>query len=244
MNLLTFEASELHDGGTLEVTDRRARHLVEVLRVQVGDEVLVGQLDGNLGRARVTALEGLRHTSPRVELEVLGLDEPPPAKHPLVLAVALPRPPTLTRVLEQGAALGVGRFVFFGSARVEKSYWQSHAVRTESLREHLRLGLEQCVDTVLPTVQLVPRFRVFAEDVLPTLVPGVAPWVADLDPRGRGPEPVSAARVLVVGPEGGFVPFEREVFASVGCEVLTLGHRRLRVETAVVALLGALAPRA
>jgi RsmE family RNA methyltransferase len=48
--------------------------------------------------------------------------------------------------------------------------------------------------------------------------------------------------VLIIGPEGGFVPFEREVFSRVGCEVVTLGPRRLRVETATVALLAALAP--
>jgi RsmE family RNA methyltransferase len=45
---------------------------------------------------------------------------------------------------------------------------------------------------------------------------------------------------LILGPEGGFIPFELEKFRAAGCRIVSLGERILRVETAVVALLAKL----
>ena len=50
--------------------------------------------------------------------------------------------------------------------------------------------------------------------------------------------PVSC--VLVVGPEGGFIPYEIEKFREAGCHIVSMGERILRVETAVTALLAKL----
>ena len=45
---------------------------------------------------------------------------------------------------------------------------------------------------------------------------------------------------LFVGPEGGFAPEEAELARSLGAEVLTLGRRILRTETAPLAALSAI----
>ncbi|MEO1087379.1 MAG: 16S rRNA (uracil(1498)-N(3))-methyltransferase, partial [Acidobacteriota bacterium] len=57
MNLLILEAHELDADGRVRLTDRRADHLVQILKVEVGAEVRAGLLHGGLGTATVEAVE-------------------------------------------------------------------------------------------------------------------------------------------------------------------------------------------
>ncbi|HDY83698.1 MAG TPA: 16S rRNA (uracil(1498)-N(3))-methyltransferase, partial [Halieaceae bacterium] len=46
--------------------------------------------------------------------------------------------------------------------------------------------------------------------------------------------------LVVIGPEGGFIPYEVEKLREAGCEAVSLGPRILRVENALTSLLGRL----
>ena len=54
------------------------------------------------------------------------------------------------------------------------------------------------------------------------------------------PRGLDQPTLLAVGPEGGFIPYEVERLRQAGCDVVSLGPRILRVETAVASLLGRL----
>ena len=148
-----------------------------------GDELVVGS-DRRPARARNgRADRRARRSSSRSRSSAI---RPPP--HPAALALALPRPPSLRKVLQQATALGVKRFLLFASARVEKSYWQSSGLRPEALREQLLLGLEQAGDCALPEIGFARRFRDFAERELPALARGAPILVAHpgAPPLARG----------------------------------------------------------
>jgi len=246
VNLILLDASDFApeadpDPGAARrvvLRGRRLAHVREICRTAVGDRLRVGRTGGDVGEARV-----LRLTEDELELEVV-LDRPPPAPVPIDLVLALPRPPSLRKVLQQATAMGVKRIALIASRRVEKSYWQSHALEPAAVEDQLRLGLEQARDTVLPEVSLHRRFRPFAEDDLPRLLESSTGLLADPEasetcPRGQVP---TRRVTLVVGPEGGFIPFERDLLLAQGMRAVGLGPRVLRVETAVVALLARLAP--
>lgn len=234
MNVLLFDDGDEIAPGRVRVAGRRLSHVREILRAKPGDELAVGKLGGRLGRGRIARLD-----EAALELEVtLSRDPPPP--HAAALAVALPRPPSLRKVLQQATALGVKRFVFFQSARVEKSYWQSSALRPDALREQLLLGLEQAGDTRVPEVGFARSFRRFAAETLPALADG-APILAAHPGRAPGALGAAARCSLVVGPEGGFLDDELAELERAGALAVGLGPRVLRVETAVVALLSRLA---
>ena len=234
MNVLLFDAKDETAPGRVRVSGRRLRHVREILRAGPGDELCVGRLGGRLGRGRIAALD-----ADALELEVT-LDRDPPPPHPAALALALPRPPSVRKVLSQASALGVKRVLFFASARVEKSYWQSSALRPEAVHEQLSLGLEQAVDTVLPAVERERSFRKLVTETLPAFADGAEILVAH---PAHAPAPLAAGGrcVLVVGPEGGFLDEELDALARAGARPVGLGPRVLRVETAVVALLSRLA---
>jgi 16S rRNA (uracil1498-N3)-methyltransferase len=234
LNVLLFDAADEVAPGRVRVADRRLRHAREILKASVGDELAVGRIGGRLGRGRVAAIgaDGL-------ELEVT-LERDPPPPHPAALALALPRPPSLRKVLQQATALGVKRFLFFASARVEKSYWQSSGLRPDALREQLLLGLEQAGDCALPELAFARRFPEFAERELPALARAAPILVAHPGAPELGAAAAGQPCALVVGPEGGFIPRELDALAAAGARSVGLGPRLLRVETAVVALLARL----
>ena len=234
MNVLLFDAADEIAPGRVRVADRRHRHVREILRARIGDPLEVGRIGGQLGRGTIRTLD--EHA---LELD-FALERDPPPPHALTVALALPRPPSLRKVLQQATALGVKRFVLFSSARVEKSYWQSTGLADAALREQLLLGLEQAGDTVLPVIERARRFRPFVEDVLPKLADGAPILVAHPGAVSATAAEAHGARVLVVGPEGGLLPHELALLESVGARRIGLGPRVLRVETAVVALLARL----
>jgi RsmE family RNA methyltransferase len=236
MNLLLLSEADLLSPDTARVTGRRYRHMVEVLRVEPGQSVRAGLLNGLLGEARVTAV-----TASAIDLE-LQLTVPPPPPAPLTLILALPRPKALRRLLQGVASFGIAHLALCNTARVDKSYWQSPFLAADAVHEQLLLGLEQARDTRLPQVTLHPLFRPFVEDQLPQLAAGSLKLVAHPASDAPCPCAVSAPVSLAIGPEGGFVPYEIDRLVAQGFRAVRLGHRPLRVEMALPALLGRLLP--
>ena len=231
MNLILLFPPDLVPGTSRVIlTGRRQAHVLEVHRAAVGDRLVIGMENGKTGEGRVTRL-----TAKELEMDVAFSFEPA-LKIPVILCVALMRPIVFKRVLQTAATMGVEAVHVFHSRRVEKSFWQSTALQEAEVREQLVLGLEQARDTVLPPVIFHKRFKPFAEDVLPALLKERRGVVADPSGSVVFP-PISIPKVLIIGPEGGFIPYEIDKFRKTGCAVVGLGPRILRVETAVTAFL-------
>ena len=236
MNLMLLEPGDFTAPGQVRLSGRRLTHLNEVHRAEVGDTLRVGLLNGLMGQGVLTSL-----SESVAELSVT-LTEPPPAKLPLTLLLALPRPKMLKRILQTVATMGVSELILVNSYRVEKSFWQTPFLTPEAIREELILGLEQGRDTVLPNIRIEKRFKPFVEDHLPNILEGKRALVAHPGdypacPRGLTPD---ESVCLAIGPEGGWIGYEIEKLVEVGFHPVSLGARILRVETAVTALLARL----
>ncbi|MBD3894837.1 16S rRNA (uracil(1498)-N(3))-methyltransferase [Halomonas sp. ML-15] len=236
MNLILLEADEWRADGQAHIRDpRRLRHLRDVHRASPGDELTLGRLGGGIGRGRLTRLD-----ADGAWFAVDDFDQPPPPPLDIELVLALPRPRMLARSLEHVTALGVKRITLLHTRRVEKSYWQSPELSADKVHQHLLLGLEQARDTVLPEVRLATRFKPFVEDSLTEEIDGRRALLAHPGMPAACPRGIDTPATLLVGPEGGFIPYEVEQLLAAGCEGVHLGPRILRVETAVVALLARL----
>ncbi|TXI33240.1 MAG: 16S rRNA (uracil(1498)-N(3))-methyltransferase [Aquipseudomonas alcaligenes] len=234
MNLLLLEDADFVAADRAVLSGRRLKHLHEVHGAESGDSLRVGRLGGLMGRGTLLTLDE-QHAELHVEL-----DQPPPAKLPLTLLLALPRPKMLKRVLQTVAAMGVPRLVLLNSYRVEKSFWQTPFLEPEAIREQLLLGLEQARDTVLPEVSIEKRFKPFVEDRLPAISADTLGLVGHPGDYPACPRAVSEPVTLSIGPEGGWIPYEVDKLQEAGLAPVQLGERILRVETAVPALLARL----
>jgi len=234
MNLLLLEEADFIAADRVVLRDRRLTHMQEVHRSEVGDSLRVGRINGLMGSAELLRLE-----SGEAELRVT-LDQSPPAKLPLTLVLALPRPKMLRRVFQTVATMGVSKVILVNSYRVEKSFWQTPFLEPEAIRENLILGLEQARDTVLPEVIIEKRFKPFVEDRLPAISEGTLGLVGHPGNYPPCPRALSEPVTLAIGPEGGWIPYEIDLLGKSGLQPVQLGERILRVETAVTALLARL----
>lgn len=234
MNLLLLEDGDFVAADRVRLSGRRLQHMLEIQQVAQGDSLRVGRIGGLMGEGRILSLN-----ADQAELQV-ELTASPPAKLPLTLILAMPRPKMLRRILQHCATLGVPRIILINSYRVEKSFWQTPFLEPAALRENLLLGLEQARDTILPEVRIEKRFKPFVEDHLPNLVQGTLALVAHPGDYPACPRQMSEPVTLAIGPEGGWIPYEVDKLVEAGFAPVQLGERILRVETAVTALIGRL----
>ena len=235
MNLILLEHTDVDASGEFVLSDARAGHLLDVLKVVPGDSVRVGMVDGPAGVACVKAIAGAAIT-------LQGSFESTPPRRPRVdLLLALPRPKVMRRLWAQIAAIGVGQVVVTNAARVERNYFDTHVLSPEFYRPLLLEGLQQARDTRVPVVSIHRQFRVLVEDALDQLLPDGVRVMADPHATIRVRDIVDqhpADRVLLaVGPEGGWNNFEATTLQAHGFHTAGMGPRTLRTDTACVALL-------
>ena len=230
MNIILLEQADWLSQDQVALNDRRFIHLRDILKTDIGAMVKVGMLNGDVGTGEVTSIDN--HGA---RLRVT-LDQAPPPRHPNDIVLSLPRPKMLRRVLRTVAEMGVNTLHLVNSARVEKSYWQSPLLEPERIDAALRAGLERSADTRLPSVHLHPLFRPFVEDQLPDLMRNRGCWIAHPGAAHSLADQASGG-IVMLGPEGGFVPFEVELAQAQGARPVHIGARILSVDTAVTAAL-------
>lgn len=236
MNLIILFPDDFTEATHVTLTGRRHEHICQVHRAKPGDHLKVGLLDGAIGRGQVLQID-----ENQVQLEVT-LQDAAPAPLPLTVILALPRPKMLKRIIQHVTTLGAKKIYLINAYRVEKSYWQSPWLEPEKLRELCLLGLEQAVDTRMPSIELRKRFKPFVEDELAEIAADSRRLVAHPVTDCPCPVDIDGPVTLAVGPEGGFIPYEVEKLQEQGFEGVHLGPRILRVETALPVLLGRLFP--
>jgi len=221
-------------GAAFTLCGAEAHHLLNVVRVRVGEEVSLFDGSGAVACARL--LQGRRGEAALQVLSVEIVDVEAPRK--LTIACALPRATRMDFLVEKCCELGVSRFVPMVARRSvvdPLDRQENHLVRWR------RIALEaskQCGRTRLMEVTAVLPFESALLLREPEAVgmlasptrggPGLAEFAARLQP-GQG---VTA----FIGPEGGFTPEEVDRAAQAGCAAVSMGPRILRVETAAVAL--------
>jgi len=221
------------------IQDERYVHILQILNPNIGQSLKVGLLGGNCGYGIVESIY-----SKGVVLQVV-LNELAPHRHPSDIILALPRPKMLRRILRTIAEYGVNNLHLINSARVEKSFWQSPLLQQEKIHEALMEGMQRSKDTIMTKVWLHQRFRPFIEDELLEICGDRSCWLTDMGATRSAIDIDISSKpsVVMIGPEGGFVPFEKELAISLIAQPIHLGGRTLSVDTAVTTVLAQALPK-
>ena len=227
--------ADLTPGTDVALDAHAAGHAIRVLRLRVGDELVLFNGDGNdytaelIGVRKENAICRIHSARARIAESPLDIE----------LAQGISRGERMDYTLQKAVELGVQRIVPLATERSQ--------VKLSGEREQKRLQHWQGV--ILHACEQSGRSRI--PELLP--VQRLDQWLGGsarrghalfLDPEGDvsvtsldGP----VARVsLLVGPEGGLSPAERGFAVQAGFLRLRLGPRILRTETAALTALAAL----
>jgi 16S rRNA (uracil1498-N3)-methyltransferase len=230
-------------GALVDLPAAEARHLVRVLRLKTGDEVIVVAADGRAYRA---TLETLAAPGSAVGARVRvgeAAAVPAPTIVPWTVAVALVKSGDMDLAVRLASEVGLARLIPLASERAEVKAERSGRPRRwarlahESAKQCGRLRpLEIAEPSNLARVLEAARGD-RGEKSLWIAVPGApAAWEGLRGPGGP------ATALFLVGPEGGFSPAEVERARAAGARAIGFPTPVLRTPTALmfIACLGAL----
>ena len=236
-----FVPQPLAQGAAVAVGPDQAHYLAKVMRLPPGAAVLV--FNGADGEWRATLAEaGRRGALLAVEARTRPQAYPPD----LDLVVALVKRGRLETIVEKGAELGARRVRLVTTRRTNADHTRLdrlQAIATEAAEQTGRLDVPQvCAPTPLDRLLDgwdAPRRLAFCDEA------GDAPdqpWGGE---AGRAHPALAALSAqpdgpwaLLIGPEGGFAPQERERLRALSFVTpVTLGPRILRADTAAISAL-------
>ncbi len=202
--------------------DGEAHHL-QVRRAEPGEAVELRDGEGLVGSGT------LRWNGKvwSVEVEVMDRVGPPP---PLELAVGAGDRERFAWVVEKATELGVTAVVPLES---ERTAGVSSRVRPQHLDRLRRHALEAVKQSGAAWASRVEQ-PVSLETLLAKETNG-ARWLADAEGRPAPAVLGDAPLTVVIGPEGGLTPAERQRLLAAGFQGIRLATHTLRFETAAVA---------
>lgn len=205
-----------------------ARHLREVLRLKPGAEVSVFDGEGKEFRARVA--QARRDFA---ELELEQEIEPARPESPLriTLAVALLKGEKFDLVVQKATELGVAQIIPLITRYADIKLRDESDARKRVTRWQ-RIALEAAKQSGRA---LVPEITL-PEQLTSVLRPS-NPCYFFSEKGGHGLAPVETDQITaIIGSEGGWTDEEIEGARAAGAQIVTLGGRILRAETAAIAV--------
>lgn len=221
-------------GSTVDLTPLH-HQLTRVLRAQPGMKLVL--LDGR-GRACLAEVVWIDRRSAAGQVTALLPAPPEPSVQVTLYQCAL-KGEKLEWVWQKGTELGVTRFVPVVSRRTVVRPVAALAKKQDRWSSILREAAEQAQRGIVPT--LLPPVT-FDEAIEMADGLRLLPWEGAADRAGLGAvlahaTPAPRQISLLIGPEGGLDSGEVEAAAERGWQVVSLGARILRAETAALAAL-------
>ena len=223
MTTRRFYVAPEYFGDSIRLDEKQSHHLLRVLRLDRGENVRV--FDGN-GRESVYSVSGT--VGKQVLLQFVERAHPPSPESELqiTLASALLKSSNSELVLQKAVELGVTRIVPLITSRTEASRgsWKRERV--------FRIACEsakQCGRATVPEILEISEFKTFVESMESPA------WLFSENTGVGLPDALPSREIcLIVGPEGGWDSGEIEEARAHGIEIIHLGGRILRAETASI----------
>ncbi len=214
--------------GDAVITGEDVRHAWKVLRLKIGDRVLVNDLAGQDYLGEIRLIDKSQVVVRLLETSAVSNESP----LAVTIYQGLPKGQKMDLIAQKLTELGAHRLVPVITRRVVPEVRNDYR-KLDRLR---RIVLEASKQARRSRIMEVAEPKELSDltDELSQLDLVLVPYeemtgqgIAALEPRIRA----AASIGVIVGPEGGFEPEEIAALRSRGAEIITLGPRILRTET-------------
>lgn len=224
-----FVPHDLAAGAELALDEGQSRYLASVMRAKAGDELRL--FNGRQGEWRaIVGQVGKR----AVTLQVIDAARPYAQGPDLDLVVALVKRGPLETIVEKAAELGARRIRPVITQRTNADHTRLdrlRAIATEASEQTGRLDVPEVLEPV-KLEKLIADWEPTRSLLFCDKAGDAKPILAALAGALEGPW------ALLIGPEGGFAPAEREMLRAQPYAVpASLGPRILRADTAAISAL-------
>jgi 16S rRNA (uracil1498-N3)-methyltransferase len=213
-----------------------AHHAIRPLRIKTGDPLLATDLSGVCYQCRV------ERADPGTLTLICSIKEILPnfgesKRNILLIQGMIAQPSRWEFLLEKGTELGVTSIQPVTTERTERESFNRE--RSERI---LRASVKQTKRARIPELRELSSFGMALSDAIKDgrrilLLHEAADKSSTLS---RSTLTTDEAIAVAIGPEGGFSDSEVEMASKSGAEIVSLGPRRLRAETAAIAALAIL----
>jgi len=220
------------DSDHITLSGSEAHHLIHVMRAEIGDQLILFDGSGSQFSAEIQQLK--KNSAELLICERQAIDLELPAQ--LTVATALPKGDRQKWLVEKLVELGTSCLIPLVTKRaVAKPVPQALSRLERSVVE----SSKQCGRNQL--MKIGPPLTV--AELIEQTSPDTLRIVAHPEPPSGAKSmdellssPAATETVLTIGPEGGWTDEEIERFTSSQWQVVGLGPRVLRMETAAIAL--------
>lgn len=211
------------------ITGEEYNHLRNVLRLNVGDEILVSLNDENEYACEITSFG--RNDA---VCKIIGSKpcDGNPRKN-IVIFQAITKRPKFEFIVQKATEIGITKIVPFVSEFVIAKVTENKMDRLESIAMN---ACKQCERTIMPLIdkpknidEVIASFKDFELILFANERADKGEAIANLDKYKN--------IAIIVGSEGGFSQKEKEKFIEAGATSISLGRRIYRCETASVAMM-------
>ncbi|EAX47521.1 protein of unknown function DUF558 [Thermosinus carboxydivorans Nor1] len=218
------------------ITGDDGHHIARVLRLKPGDYIIVAGQDGQACKAEIISVDG---SSVKVACrQALTESNEPPVE--VWLAQGLPKGDKMDFIIQKAVELGVTRILPIETAYTVVRYDAGKkAARRERWQKIAYEAAKQCGRAAVPEVASVQTFSSLLKMTLPETVIMLYEGQPACGLKQALRMTPSESYLLLIGPEGGFSPDEVLLCRQRGAQIVTMGPRILRTETAALAALTA-----
>ncbi|CAN7208217.1 16S rRNA (uracil(1498)-N(3))-methyltransferase [Phenylobacterium sp. LjRoot219] len=224
-----FVAHDLAQDAELRLDEGQSRYLAAVMRLTPGDELLAFNGRDGEWRARVASVG-----KKAVTLEAVELVRPQAVGPDLDLVIALVKRARLETIVEKAAELGARRVRPTITERTNADHTRVdrlRAIAVEAAEQTGRLDVPEVLEPVRLD-KLVGGWEDGRRLLFCDEAGDAQPALTALEAQPEAPW------AILIGPEGGFSPKEREMLRSLNFATpATLGPRILRADTAAISAL-------